>query len=180
MVRVGPFHTRNVKVVRIAGGFHPDGFAGVEGSYTDANGRIASARFRIWINKRLGIDADLGVRNLGDDFSSRAVQVVDESEVFYAFRVELPKGDGPAVGAPLEAVANVELFFVNPIGGAIDDGGGAIVRSLRDFWRSKILDVNVVGADVGDFGIVGRELGEHQRGGSSVATEFAKSPGLQV
>ena len=128
MVRVGPFHTRNVKVVRIAGGFHPDGFAGVEGNYTDANGRIASARFRIWIDKRLGIDADLGMRNLGDDFSSRAVQVVDESEVLYAFRVELPKGDGAAVGAPLEAVSNVELFFVNPVGGAIDDGGGAIVR----------------------------------------------------
>ena len=76
----------------------------------------------------------------------------------------MPEGDGFAVGAPGKAVANVEFFFVDPVGGTVDDGGRAVLGELGDFCGGEVFGIDVVGveADEGEFGIVGREFGEHE------------------
>ena len=58
--------------------------------------------------------------------SIRRACVVDQGEILYRTRVELPISDALAIGAPAEAVTNIELFFINPIRCSVDDLLGSV------------------------------------------------------
>ena len=51
-----------------------------------------------------------------------------------------------------------------------------VVGEPHDPAVAEALDVEVVGAHVGDAGGVGRELGEHQRRGRRLAAELRQPP----
>ena len=64
--------------------------------------------------------------------------------------IELPVDDRLAVGAETEAVANAELFLVDPVRGAVDDVLRSVSGQLRDLPVVEPLDVDVVAAHVAD------------------------------
>src|SRR5215470_10317001 len=133
MAGIGPAHPWNVKVSWVAGSLHPGDFSsgGFDGTYADAG--IGRSREGIWIAKSRGIGEVAGIRNCGDDFAARLAEIVDQRVGANSGRIELPESDAPAVRAPLKAIADVEFFFVDPVGGAVDDGVGAVASELRDF-----------------------------------------------
>ena len=73
-----------------------------------------------------------------------------QREVADAVKVELPEGDARAVGTPAEAVVEIELLLVDPVGAAVDHQVGAVAREACDRAGREILDVDVVLPHVGD------------------------------
>src|SRR5262249_54436655 len=116
-----------------------------------------------------------GIRNCGDDFAARLAEIVDQRVGANSGRIELPESDALAVRAPLKAIADVEFFFVDPVGGAVDDAVGAVASELRDFVAGRFFGVDVVAANEGDLGAIRRKLREHEAGDWSVAANLAKS-----
>jgi len=119
--------------------------------------------------------ARLGIAERGD-LRIQPARVVDQVEHRDAGRVELPVGDPLAVGTPAETVPQVELLFVDPVAGPVDDRLRAVVRQLHDLQVADVLDVQIVLANVGDLAAVGRELREHQRRGRRIAAQLLQSP----
>src|SRR6185369_17720303 len=123
----GPVHARQIVVSRITGNIDPASWTTVRVYDADASGRVRLTGLRIRKSCRHWI-------KLGG--------VVDERHLLHAFRVELPVRDLFAVGPPAETVTAEELFFVNPIEGAVDDVLRAVVRELCDLRvAGEILDV---------------------------------------
>ena len=75
-------------------------------------------------------------------------------------------------GAPAEAVADLELLFVDPVRGAVDGRRAAVRGQPRDLSAREVLDPEIVGLDVGDARSVGGELREHERGFGLVRAEL--------
>ena len=169
----GPFHAGDVIVTRVAGDGHPFCFAALRADDADAYGGIGGSRNRIRNIEDRGIDADSGIRKTGDDFLGRA-EIVNEFENSDVAGIELPVGDTVAVGTPTETVADVEFFFVDPIGSAVDDGGGAVARDLGHRSSRDIFNIDIIGADVGDLRAVRREFREHQGRWRGVAAKLAQ------
>ena len=161
-----PLQPRDVVVARVAGDVEPDGRATVGAHDTDACRGVGGA--------------GLGVLH-GDDERVERVGVVDQVEVLHARGVELPERDPPAVGAPAEPVAQVELLLVDPVERPVDDGARPVVGELRDRAVGQPLDVEVVLAHIGDAPAVGRELGEHERRRRRLRTaELLQLPGGEI
>ena len=97
--------------------------------------------------------------------------VVDQRVLADSGGVELPEGNGLAVGAPAEAVADFQLFFVDPVRGSVDEGGRAVGGEGAHGVRGEILHIDVVGADKGYALRVGRELREHKARLRRIAAE---------
>ncbi len=151
-----PFQPGDVGLGRIARGLHPDGIPAGDGHDAGLDGGIGLAGLGVLEGRRHRIEA---------------VGVVDHGEDGDARRVEPPKGDGRAVRAPAEAVADAELLLVDPIGGPVDDVGAPVMGQPGDPPRGQVLGVDVVLDDVGRLAAVGRELGEHQGRGLEVPPE---------
>src|SRR6266576_1719590 len=83
--------------------------------------------------------------------------------------------DSGAVRTPAECVANRELFFVDPVGSAVDDLFRAVGGQACDHACLEVLDVNVVEAHVRYFGSIGRELRKHQARRRTASAEFEES-----
>ncbi len=152
----GPFEPGDVGLGGVAGCLHPDDRAARGRDDAGPDGGIGLARLGVLEGHRRRIEP---------------ARVVDHGEDRDPGGVEPPEGDGGAVRAPAEAVADAELLLVDPIGGADDDLRAAVEGQARDASRSQVLGVEVVLDDVGRLAAVGRELGEHQRRGLEVAAE---------
>src|ERR1700751_1803906 len=139
----GPFHARDVIFARVAGDGHPAGFAALRANHSDAHGGIRSAGNRIRNIKNRGIHAESGIGEAGYDFFRRA-EIVEEFENSDVAGVELPVGDAATVGTPAKGVAEVEFFFVHPVGGAVDDGGRAVAGDLGGGSGGDIFDVDII------------------------------------
>ena len=125
----GPLHARDVMVPGI----------GVRGEPTRrAAGGVDDADLARGV--RL---PDLGIGE-GRELRVKAVRVVDEREFAHARGVELPISNVLAVGAPSQAVAQAEFFFVHPIGGAVDGMRAAIGAQREDAEVHERLHVHVV------------------------------------
>ncbi len=74
--------------------------------------------------------------------------------------VEPPERDPPPIGAPAKCVAQVQLFLVHPIRGAVNHVLAAVGGERRLRAGGEIGDVEVVVAHEADHSPVGRELGE--------------------
>ena len=92
-----------------------------------------------------------------------AVGVVDQRHLAHAGRVELPIDDEPAVLAPAEPVAEIQLLLVHPVERAVDDLRRRVGGQRGDAPALEVLHVEVAFADVGDAVPVRRELRGHQR-----------------
>ena len=79
--------------------------------------------------------------------------------------IQLPKGDLLRVRTPPETASQAEFFFVDPIEGAVDYGGRSVGGQGGDLEGVHVLDVEIVGFDVGYHVAAGGEGGEHQGGG---------------
>ena len=108
------------------------------------------------------------------------VGVVDQREVLDAGGVELPVGDLPAVRAPPESIAQIELFFVDPVGRAVDDVLVLGFGEPRDRAAADLLDVKIALADVADAAAIGRELREHQRRGRGAGADLTQRAGCAI
>src|ERR1700679_767823 len=74
--------------------------------------------------------------------------------------VHLEVGDGFGVGRPEVVAADVELFEVDPVDLAVEEGVGGVVGEGGLFAGAGYgADVEVVSVEVGDVGGVGGELG---------------------
>src|SRR5580700_2264754 len=175
----GPFHAGEVVVARVAGNVEPASVTAGCINHAHANGRIYGARNRVRNIQQRRISAEAGIGKTGDDFAWRA-KIVNERKDANATRIELPVSDPPAVGTPAETIAQGELFFVDPIGGAVDDRGGPVASELGDFTAREFLDVNVVSANVGNSGAIWGEFCEEHRRRGRIATEFLEGAGFQI
>ena len=171
---VGPAHTRDVEIRWIAGGLHPGNFSARGFDGADADRGIGRSRERVRVTKRLRIRQVARIRNCSDDFAARITKIVDQRVGTHGRSVELPESDALAVRTPLETVTNVEFFFVDPVGSAVDDSVRAVAGQLRDFPGGQVFRVDVVAADVSDLGTVRSELREHEAGGGSIAAKLAQ------
>ncbi len=167
----GPVHASDVIVTRVAGNLHPSRGTAGDVHDSDTHGGIRSTGNGIGDIENRRIAAEAGIGEAGYDFA-RGAEVVDQTKDLYTGGVELPVGDVTAVGTPAKSIANVEFFFVNPIGGAVDQGGGAVRGERHYFVGGEVFHINIVGANVGDLGAVGREFRKHQGRGGSVASQF--------
>ena len=154
---VDPLHARHVGVARIAGQSQETDRAAGRIDDADPHGRVLRAGLRV------GDPRDGGIERVG---------VVDQGEHLDPARIEMPEGDRLAVRAPAEPVAQIELLFVDPVRGPVDDRGRAVRGQRRDRPAPELLDVQVVRPNVGDPGPVGGELGEHQARFGSIAAEL--------
>ena len=152
-----PLEVVDVMLARVARGFHPANVATRGVHHADAAGRVEFAR--------LGVGNALNVR-------VQAVGVVHQGHFADALSVQLPEGNGLAVGAPAEAVLHGELLFVDPIECAVDEVFVGRVGEGGDLAGAQVLRVQVAFADVGHVGAVGRELGELQARVRGIATEL--------
>ena len=152
-----PLEVVDVMLARIARGLHPANVATGGVHHADAAGRVEFAR--------LGVGDALNVR-------VQAVGVVHQGHFADAFGVQLPEGNGLAIRAPSEAVLHGELLFVDPIERAVDEVFVGRVGEGGDLAGAQVLGVQIALADVGHVGAVGRELGELQARGRSIATEL--------
>ena len=136
-----PVHVGNVVLAGITGEFEPgdDGWL-IDIDDADAHGAVGRAG--------LGIMIGAGDGNGTGGF-------VDESPLLDAGLIELPESDGAGIGAPAKAVADVELFFVDPVGGAVDDVVGAVEGEGEDAVGGESFDVDIVVANVSDGATVG-------------------------
>ena len=152
-----PLEVVDVMLARIARGLHPANVATGGVHHADAAGRVEFAR--------LGVGDALNVR-------VQAVGVVHQGHFADAFGVQLPEGDGLAIRAPSEAVLHGELLFVDPIERAVDEVFVGRVGEGGDLAGAQVLGVQIALADVGHVGAVGRELGELQARGRSIAANL--------
>src|ERR1700722_18592312 len=175
----GPFHAGEVVVARVAGNVEPASVTAGCINHAHANGRIYGARNRVRNIQQRRISAEAGIGKTGDDFAWRA-KIVNERKDANATRIELPVSYPPAVGTPAETIAQGELFFVDPIGGPVDDRGGPVASELGDFTAREFLDVNDVCANIGNSGAVGRKFRKEHRGPGRVAAKFLKCTRPQI
>jgi hypothetical protein len=160
-----PLHPGDVVVARIPGQIDPDRSPTRGRHDADLHGGIGRARGGVAVAR------DDGIGRVG---------VVDEREDPDARVVEVPERDTRSVGAPPEAVPDVELLFVYPVRGAVDDGIGAVRGQPGDRPRSDVLDPQVVVEHVGHATAVGRELREHQGRLRRRSAEAEEPPGVEV
>src|SRR5438445_13377930 len=73
-----------------------------------------------------------------------------EEERAYPRHVEVPVGDARAIGRPAEAVPQVELLLVDPIGHAVHVQGVGTRREARDASVGETLDVEIALVHVAD------------------------------
>ena len=152
-----PLEVVDVVLARVARGFHPADVATGGVHHADAAGGVEFAR--------LGVGNALNLR-------VKAVGVVHQGHFADALGVQLPEGDGFAVGAPAEAVLHGELLFVDPIERAVNEVLIGRVGEGGDLAGAQILGVQIAVADVGHVGAVGRELGEHQARVRGIAADL--------
>ena len=108
----GPFHSRQIVVARVAGNVEPERLAA--GSANDP-----------YLRRGIHL-AGLGIRKRSDHWIESA-RIIHQVKLFDAFGIELPISDLLAVRAPAKTVATKQLFFVNPIKGAVDDVTRAVI-----------------------------------------------------
>ena len=123
---VRPVHAGDIDVARVAGRLHPAGVTARGAHHSDAHGGVGLA--------------GLGVGILRDHRIQR-VGVIDEGELGHAALVELEVSDLLAVGTPGEALSQAEFLFVDPVGGAVDDGRRSIGGKLAYRARAYFLDI---------------------------------------
>ena len=153
-----PFEIGQIVFTRVSRHIKPARSASRGEHHSDISRGVALADLRIF--ERLNIGIETG-------------GVVDEREVGFFLRLEPPVSDHLAVGAPAEAVAEVEFFLVNPVERPLDHAGLARrTAHFNDSVVAKILDEDGVVANVSRAEAVGRELGEHQRRLGGAAAEF--------
>src|SRR5580658_4302218 len=121
MAGISPDHLWNIEIVRIPRGLHPNNFPSSRASDTNANRRVVRSRKWIRILERLWIRTCAGIRNSSDDLAARRAKIVDQRVVSHAIGVELPESNGAAIGTPFEPIADIKLFFIHPVGSAVDD-----------------------------------------------------------
>ncbi len=161
-----PLHPRQVDVARVTGDREPLRRAPVGVHHPDLHRGVGGPR--------------LGVLYRLDE-AVETVGVVDQQEIPHPAGVQLPVRDPLPVGAPAEAVAQPELLLVDPVKGAVDQGGGAVLREGGDLPVLEPLHVDVMLADVGHPVSLGRELGEHQRlRPGLLAAQLTQLPAVQI
>ena len=101
----GPLHAWDVVVAGVAARVEPASVAARRIDDADTAGGVRLPGLRILVCR------DLRIERIG---------VVDEAERRHAGGVELPIGDAFSVGAPAEAVTQIELLLVHPVRGAVD------------------------------------------------------------
>ncbi len=161
----GPLEPRDVGVARVPGRFHPDRSAARDRDDADADIRVRLAGHGV-------LEAD--------ELRVERVRVVDHGEDRDAARVEVPEGDGPAVRAPAETVADVKLLLVDPVGGAVDRLLAAVEGQLADAAGREVLGIDIVVNDIRGSRAVRGELGEHQRRGFEVHSELVEPARTEV
>ncbi len=154
-----------VVVSRIPWNFEPGGFAPLDRDDAESDRGVGLACFRI------GEGGEDGVFTLS---------LVEEPELFDVGSVELPEEEARAIGMPAEGIALAELFFVDPVGDAVDEGIGAIGGELGDFEVGEVLDEEVVLTDVRDVRAVFGELGEHHGRSWCIAAELSECVVLEI
>ena len=150
LVRIrGPFHARQVVVARVTGNIEPTSGAAGCGYHPDARGGICLARLRI---------------REGSDDGIETGRIVNEQHFLHAVSVELPVSNVLTVGTPAEAVPAEQLFFIDPIEGAIHHISRAVSCQLRDLRIvAEAFNIDIILADIAHACSVRRELGKHQR-----------------
>ena len=118
----GPFHERDVVIARVAGDFQPARLSAGGRDDADPAGGVGFA--------------DLGILDRVDAGIKR-VGVVDQGKLANARGIELPVGDRLSVRAPAEAVAQAELFLVDPVERAVDQVGRVRVGQLVIRWSRR-------------------------------------------
>ena len=81
--------------------------------------------------------------------------VVNEGVDTNSGGIELPVSNGTPIGAPAKTVANIEFFFVDPIGGAIDQGLRAVCCQRPDRASIDIFKVDIIGPHIRDAAPIG-------------------------
>jgi len=87
--------------------------------YAHTHGRVRSAGNRVGDIENRRIAAQSRIRKACDDFM-RSAEVVNQRKNLHTARVELPVSDVTPVGAPAKSVADVQFFFIDPVGSAVD------------------------------------------------------------
>ena len=105
-VGVNPTDASEIGVTRIPFGLDPLRGPALGADHADARRGVGRTGLRV------GDLRDDGIERVG---------VVDQREDADTRGVELPVDQRPAVRAPAKAVADAELFFVDPVGGAVDE-----------------------------------------------------------
>ena len=101
--------------MRISPGLHPNDLPARGARNTYAHRRVLRSRQRILIFQRLGIGSKIRIGNLGDDLTPWRAEVVNQCVLLQARSIELPEGDGVAVGTPCKTVTDIELLFIHPV-----------------------------------------------------------------
>src|SRR5262249_9966951 len=136
-----------------------------DSDYAGSSGGVYFARLRI------GKRRDDRIESCG---------IVDELELLHSFAVQLPKRDVLSVRTPSPSVPAEQLFFVDPVKGAVYKMSRAVGRKLRDVIAAQILDIDVVLADVADAPAIRRKLCEHKRRGLCISTELSEPPACEI
>src|SRR5215469_9746153 len=115
MTGVRPTHFRDVSVVRVALGLHPNHLPASSICHANANGGVLHSRLRVWIFQHLWIRPCVWIWNSRDDFAARRAKVVNQAVHWQTRDIELPEGNGLAIGTPEKTVAEVELLLIHPV-----------------------------------------------------------------
>ena len=177
--RVRPLQPGDVVFPRLARQLHPPDGAALRLDDADAHRGVRRAGERIRHAHDGRVGARLRIRQLRDDVALLA-QVIGEREVAHAAQVELPEGDTRAVRAPAEAVVQIELFLVHPVGPAVAHQIGTVPRQARDRSARQVLDVEIVLPHVGDLRRAGIELRVQQAGFRHIAAKLLEAARLPV
>ncbi len=161
LLRPRPFEAGDVVLARIIGHLQPCGGTALRAHHAGGDGGVRGA--------------GLGVLD-GCDERVERVGVVREQEPAHAGHVEVPVGDAGAVRGPAEAVAQVELLFVDPIRHAVHVQRVGAGGETRDAAVGEALDVQIALPHVRDAVARGREFGVHERRPRGVATQLLERP----
>ena len=101
-------------------------------------------------------------------------------ELFDTGQIELPEREATAIRRPAEPISEVEFLFVDPIGCSVDQGLGPIGGERANRAWAEFLDIEIVASHIPHSRPVGRELGKHQGGCGSIATQFLQSSARPV
>src|SRR5947207_14423413 len=89
--------------------------------------------------------------------------------------IKLPLRNALSVRTPAKSVPKKKLFLINPVGGSVDDGLGAVVRQLDGFSCLCGFNIDVIGPHVGHARSVRRKLCKHQCRWRGITTQFAQT-----
>jgi len=107
--------------------------------------------------------------------------VVDERILPDPARIEVPKGNAPAIRTPPKPVAHVQFLFVHPIGCTVDNCVGSVVRQLLPNGKVReILYKQIIRAHEGDLSGIGGHLGELHTGWLAIPAEFRERFRVQI